>query len=255
MKTNYTLDEFKQILSQIDEMDGWDFSRINIEQDPPLWNYVDVVRRYLTPTARVLDIGTGGGEIFFSLASDFGEAVAVDHWPRQIEAAKRNLAAQSIDNISLALMGAGDLQFEDASFDVVLTRHLRVYPSEVLRVLRPGGYFITQLVGPWTGRNVLNAFGWTPASFGPDWWQTSAELATTFQTLDTHILAQAEFDVPLWYQDIESFLLYLTTVPWPEKIDLDKHWENINRVLEKALSERGIASNEHCGLLIVQKVA
>ena len=253
MQHPYTLNQLQQILATIDELDGWDFSRVRREHDPLPWNYMDIVPQYLKPTSRVLDIGTGGGEKFFSLASQFGEGVAVDHWPRQIESAKRNLVNQSIDNVTVALMGANALQFADASFDIVLTRHLRVYPSEILRVLRPGGYFITQQVGQFSSMNILDAFGWTPASFGPDWWQPTTQVANEFRALGCHIVAQAEYDVPFWYQDIESFLFWLTSVPWPASIELEKHWQNINRLLDSAKSERGIKTNEHRCLLIVQK--
>ena len=44
------------------------------------------------------------------------------------------------------------------------------------------------------------------------------------------------------------------SVPWPEEIKLEKHWQNINRVLETARTERGIETNEHRGLLIVRKL-
>ena len=87
-----TLDELKQIVQEVGELKGWDFSRVRIGRDPVLWNYVDVVRQYLRPTDRVLDIGTGGGEIFFSLASYFGEGVGIDMDPEMIETAQRNQA-------------------------------------------------------------------------------------------------------------------------------------------------------------------
>ena len=66
-----TFDELEQIVEANGKLDGWDFSRVRAGRDPVLWEYVDVVRQYLKPTDRVLDIGTGGGEIFFSLAPYF----------------------------------------------------------------------------------------------------------------------------------------------------------------------------------------
>ena len=63
-----TLDKLKQIVDVNGKLDGWNFSRVRAGRDPVLWDYVDVVRQYIKPSDRVLDIGTGGGEIFFSLA-------------------------------------------------------------------------------------------------------------------------------------------------------------------------------------------
>ncbi len=249
-----TLDELKQTAHANGELDGWDFSRVHMERAPVLWDYVDVVRSYLKPTDRVLDIGTGGGEIFFSLAPFFGQGIGIDHDPTMVEAAQRNKSAMSIDNISLKSMEGNDLRFDANEFDVVLLRHLRVYVGEIVRVLRPGGYFITQTVGKRSSLNFLDAFGWTPDSFGPDWWQSVAELADQFRMQDFYVIALAEYDVPCWFKDVKSFMLWFMAVPWPEPIELDNHWQNINQILETCQTERGIETHEHRGLLIVQKM-
>jgi SAM-dependent methyltransferase len=248
-----TFDDLEQIVEGVGKIEGWDFSRVRDGRDPVPWNYVDVVQQYLKPTDRVLDIGTGGGEIFLSLAPYFGEGVGIDENPAMIKTAQRNQSTLSIDNISLMRMDGDDLQFNTEEFDVVLLRHLRVYVSEVVRVLRPGGYSITQAVGQRSSLNFLKAFGWTPASFGPDWHQSVAEVANQFRSHGCHIIAQAEYDVPYWFQDMESFMFWLMAVPWPEKIELEKHWQNINRIVETCQTERGIETNEHRELLIVQK--
>jgi SAM-dependent methyltransferase len=252
MKT-FTSDELKRIVDANGKLDGWDFSRLRAGHAPLLWDYGHVVRQYLRPTDRVLDIGTGGGEIFFSLAACFGEGVGIDQDPAMIEAARRNRSSLSLGHMSLAVMEGSDLGFDADTFDVVLLRHLRVYVDEIVRVLRQGGYFITQMIGQRSSLNILDAFGWTPASFGPDWWQPVDELADWFQRLGCRMVARAEYDLPCWFHDPESFLFWLMSVPWPEEIELDKHWKNINRVLETTHTERGIETNEHRGLLIVQK--
>jgi SAM-dependent methyltransferase len=249
-----TLANLKQIVEANGKLDGWNFSRLRAGRDPVLWNYVDVVRQYIKPSDRVLDIGTGGGEIFFSLAPYFGQGIGIDQDPDMLEAARRNQTAQSIHNISLRLMDASDLQFDAGEFDGVLLRHLRVYAGEIVRVLRPRGYFIAQMVGQRSSLNILDAFGWTPASFGPDWWQPVAELADQFRLHGCRVIAQAEYDVPYWFTDLESFLFWLMAVPWPEEIELDKHWRSIARFLETSQTARGIETNEHRGLLIVHKL-
>jgi SAM-dependent methyltransferase len=248
-----TYDELKQIVEANGELKGWDFSGVHAEYAPMLWDYVDVVCQYLKPTDRVLDIGTGGGEIFLSLAPYFCEGVGIDLNPAMLKTARHNKSKWSIENVSLMQMDGADLRFDAEEFDVVLLRHLRVYVGEIVRVLRPGGYFITQMVGQRSSLNILEAFDWTPASFGSDWWQPVAELADQFRLHGCHIIAQAEYDVPYWFCDIKSFLFWLMSVPWPEEIELEKHWQIINQILETHQTERGIETNEHRGLLIVQK--
>jgi len=249
-----TLDVLNQIVEANGKLDGWNFSRVRVGHGPVLWNYVDIVRQYLKPQDRVLDIGTGGGEIFFSLASCFGEGICVDVDPDMVKAAKRNRSALSLDNISLLVMDGSHLRFDAGEFDVVLLRHLRVYVSEIVRVLRKNGYFITQMVGQRSSLNILDAFGWTPSSFGPDWWQPVAQLADQFLLHGCRIIAQAEYNVPYWYYDLDSFMFWLMSVPWPEEIELQRHWQNINQILETSQTERGIETNEHRGLLIVLKL-
>jgi SAM-dependent methyltransferase len=248
-----TLEELKQIARENGELEGWDFSRMSIRRDPIPWDYSSVVRSYLKPTKRVLDIGTGGGEIFLSLAAHIGKGIGIDHNPAMIKTANRNLARLAVGNIEFIEMDGRSLQFEANEFDLVLLRHLRVYVREIERVIRPGGYFIAQMVGKESSKNILEAFRWTSDSFGPDWWQPVGELAQQFQEVGCHIVAQGEYDVGYWFRDTASFVFWIMSVPWPEEIKLEKHWKNINQVLETSPTNRGIETNEHRGLLVVRK--
>ncbi len=248
------LDDLKQIVEANGKLDSWNFSRVRAGRDLVPWDYVDVVRQYIKPVDRVLDIGTGGGEIFFSLAPYFGEGVGIDQNPAMIETARRNQSALSIDNISLVRMDGSDFRFDADEFDVVLLRHLRVYVSEIVRVLCPGGDFFAQMIGQRSSLNILNTFGWKPSSFGAGWFQTVTDLADQFRLHGCQIVTKAEYDVPYWFHDLESFLFWLMSVPWPEDIELQKHWQNINQILETSQTGRGIETNEHRGLLVVQKL-
>ena len=248
-----TLEELEQIVRDNGKFVGWDFSQINTDRDPIPWNYARIVRSYLKSTDSVLDIGTGGGEIFLSLTSNIGEGTGIDQNPTMIETAKGNQSRLGVNNIKFIEMDGSNLKFERDKFDIVLLRHLRVYVREIVCVLRPGGYFITQMVGKRSSTNFLEAFGWTSDSFGPDWWQPVGELAKQFQDHGCTIVAQGEYDVGYWFKDIASFMFWMMAVPWPEDIQLEKHWQTINQILEKSTTDRGIETNEHRGLLIVRK--
>ena len=248
-----TLEELEQIVRENGELEGWNFSQVNIDYEPIPWDYSSIVHSYLKPNDKVLDIGTGGGEIFLSLAPNFGEGIGIDQNPTMIETAKANQSRLGVKNINLIEMEGSNLQFKPDEFDIVLLRHLQVYVSEIVRVLRPGGYFITQMVGKRSTTNFLEAFGWTSDSFGPDWWQPVGELAKEFKHQGCSIVAQGEYDVRCWFKDIASFMFWLMAVPWPEEIQLEKHWQIINHILETSTTDRGIETNEHRGLLIVRK--
>ena len=73
-----TLEELRCIAASVGERRGWDFSRVRDEREPVPWDYIDVVRHYLRPSDRVLDVGSGGGEKFLALATHFGTGIGVD---------------------------------------------------------------------------------------------------------------------------------------------------------------------------------
>jgi len=203
-----TLDDLRQIVEGVGKLEGWDFSRVRDGCDPVPWNYAEVVQQYLKPTDRVLDNGTGGGEIFLSLAPYFGEGVGIDDDPAMLETAQRNQSKLSIDNVRWMRMNADDLKFGAEEFDVVLSRHVWVYTREVMRVLRPGGYFIMQAVGFRSSLSFRQAFGWL-WNTESEYHQSAADVAEQFRSLGCHIIALGEYDVPYWIKDMESFIFWL----------------------------------------------
>ena len=213
-----TLKELKQIAASIGKIQGWDFSAVRDGRDPVPWDYFTLVRNYLTPSSRVLDIGTGGGEKFLTLSPNFGRGIGIDISDKMIQTAHKNQSKMRINNVSFNVMSADALQLPDSNFDIVLNRHSVVNVDEVLRVLRTGGYFINQGVGHRNTSNILAAFGWTSNSFGEDWWSPDRELAKTFRQCGNRIIALMEYDVAYWFCDVESLLLWLHTVPIARKI-------------------------------------
>ncbi|TIY11786.1 MAG: class I SAM-dependent methyltransferase, partial [Mesorhizobium sp.] len=101
---------------------------------------------------RVLDIGSGLGGIDVLLAAKYGAAtvIGIDVEPQLIKSA-RDLAARKglAERVMFQLVTPGKLPFADATFDLVFSRdamlHIADKPAsyvEVLRVLKPGGWFI-----------------------------------------------------------------------------------------------------------------
>jgi len=249
-----TLEQLKQVSDSVGERTGWDFSRMSVERAPVPWIYFDVARQFLTETDIVLDVGTGGGELFLTLAPCFRKGVGIDSSAEMIESAQRNKTEQKISNVDFVLMDGDSLKFTDAHFDIVLNRHCDVNVSQIARVLRANGYFVTQQVAYRNTLNILNAFGWTPASFGENWWQPVEELAIEFEQNGCRIVAMAEYNVGYWFSDVESLVFWLKSVPLPEPFDVEKHWEGVNRIVKKYSTPRGIETNEHRELLIVLKM-
>ncbi len=135
------------------EFKGWDFSYLagRWEPEPLPWDYRTLIYQYLKKTDKLLDLGTGGGEILLSLQHPHDLTCVTESYPPNVELCRKILSPLGIevqqnyeDNL---------IPYEDHSFDLVLSRHESYHPEEVRRVLKPGGIFITQQVG---GRNNVS---------------------------------------------------------------------------------------------------
>jgi len=251
---NNDLAALQRVAASVGERQGWDFSRVRDERDPVPWDYIDVVRRYLRLSDRVLDIGTGGGKKLLTLAPYFGTGIGIDVSAEMIEAASANKSSSLAGNVSFEVMRAEALQFADAEFDVVLNRHCTVDVGEVFRVLRPGGYFITQQVGARNTQNICALFGCGPGGeyeWDPN--QKVSALAGAFRQRECCVVCTAEYDVRYWFLDPESLIFWHKAIPMPEDFYIDVHWRQVDRIVTEFRTPRGIETNEHRELLIVQK--
>ncbi len=253
--------ELRRLIDAAGKIRGWDWSRLRIDRDPVPWDYLQVVRRYLTPSSYVLDIGTGGGEKFLDLASYFGRGIGIDRRPERIQVALENRPPSHAQNVSFEVMRAQDLKFADGAFDVVLNRHASIFYEEVVRVLKPGGYFITQQVGGRNAQNVFDVFDW--GSNREHWRRFFAErgmvfydvaaLVELFSNVGFDILVRDEYDVRYYFQDVESLILWLKWSPLPEDLDPNRHNAQVTKLIDQYWRPRGIETNEHRDLLVARK--
>ena len=132
---------------EIAHIHGWDFSHISgrHEEEPLPWSYRDIILRHLRPDLRILDMDTGGGEFLLSLGHPHPNTAAIEAFPPNVQLCRETLTPLGIDFREAA--ADGPLPFETDSFDLVLNRHGSFCASEIHRILKPGGLFITQQVG------------------------------------------------------------------------------------------------------------
>jgi SAM-dependent methyltransferase len=72
--------------------------------------------------ARVLDLGCGGGHVSYRAAAHAGALVAVDVTASMLEAVARTASERGLINIAVRQAAAEQLPFEDASFDMAISR-------------------------------------------------------------------------------------------------------------------------------------
>jgi SAM-dependent methyltransferase len=252
-----TQEELYRLAAEAPVRHGWDFAAMRESRDPVPWDYAEIVRRYLWPEATVLDVGTGGGERFLALADAYGRGIGTDASTTMIAAARENATRQAFPGrVSFEIMPAEALALPDASVDVALNRHAVLCAPEIARVLRPGGLFITQQVGARNTANICALFGCTVGGpYVSPHSPTPAELAAQFRALGLDVVCTAEYDVRWWIEDAASLLFWLQALPMPEDFAIERHWRQVQWILDHEMTPRGILTNEHRELTIVRKPA
>ncbi|NBE96682.1 class I SAM-dependent methyltransferase [Nonomuraea sp. KC401] len=130
-------------------VDGWDFSWLDgrATEERPSWGYARLLGERLATVGSALDIQTGGGEILAGVPTLPPVTVATESWPPNLKLAASRLRPRG------AWVVADDeeprLPFASGAFKFVASRHpVETWWEEIARVLRPGGSYLSQQVGP-----------------------------------------------------------------------------------------------------------
>ncbi|MFI6638753.1 class I SAM-dependent methyltransferase [Streptomyces sp. NPDC050504] len=128
---------------------GWDFSWLagRATEQRPSWGYQRLMGERLALASAALDVQTGGGEVLAGAPKLPPLTVATESWPPNVARATRLL--HPLGTVVVADPDEPPLPFGDAAFDLVTSRHpVTVWWAEIARVLRPGGTYLSQQVGP-----------------------------------------------------------------------------------------------------------
>ncbi len=182
-------------------VDGWDFSWLDgrATEERPSWGYQRLMsQRYATVSA-ALDLHTGGGEVLAGAAPFPPTMAAIETWPPNAALATERLHPLGV--VVVATRTASPLPFADEAFDLVTSRHPNAMDwAEIARVLRPGGTYLAQHVGPATVAELTEYFiGAQPESWArqhPDTQRAGAQ-AAGLQVVDMRMerLRQEYFDI------------------------------------------------------------
>jgi len=245
MKESYTRTELDLVLSRVQKRSGWDFSRMNDSRAPVPWDYHDVVLRYLTRQATVLDVGAGGGESFLQLAGFFDAGLGVDIDPEMVERAGAN--GKNTANVEFAI-SAETLDKVSGSFDVIINRHAPFDLTAIHHHLKPGGYYVTQQVAESSMRNIKEVLGQVGRS------QISEELVNASPL---RLIAFMKYDVEYLVRDVDSLVFWFQALDLLHS-DFDgaaalSHVDILNRILANNVDDRGFITNEARYLVIAQR--
>ncbi|MYS23448.1 Methyltransferase domain-containing protein [Streptomyces sp. DvalAA-14] len=142
---------FDELVAEADSVsvDGWDFSWLDgrATEQRPSWGYQRLMGERLARVGAALDIQTGGGEVLAGAPLLPPVMAATESWPPNL--AKATALLHPRGAVVVADADEPPLPFADAAFDLVTSRHpVTVWWQEIARVLRPGGRYFAQHVGP-----------------------------------------------------------------------------------------------------------
>jgi hypothetical protein len=217
------VDRASTLLAEADarDMSGWDFGWLDgrMTSSGLPWDYPAIVDEWVSKSSRVLDMGTGGGEFLSGVPGLPSQTVATEGWAPNVRVAAQRLGAIHVpvvhdegatDNLDQRQRDPrGRLAFRDESFDLVHSRHEAYNPTEVRRVLRRDGSFLTQQAGSGgADAGVLLGLPHPHESFD--------------RGFAVGQLSEAGFDVvdgdsateSMTFADIGAFAWYLSVIPW-----------------------------------------
>ncbi|ORX99093.1 methyltransferase type 11 [Basidiobolus meristosporus CBS 931.73] len=152
---------FEELIAEANSVsvDGWDFSWLDgrASEQRPSWGYSRSMGERMAKATAALDIQTGGGEVLASVPKLPLLTVATESWPPNVKKATELLHPRGV--VVVADEDQPPLPFADNAFDLVVSRHpVKTYWNEIARVLRPGGIYYSQQVGPASVFEVVEYF-------------------------------------------------------------------------------------------------
>lgn len=237
-------------------IDGWDFSWFDghATEERPSWGYSRLLTDALTRASASLDIETGGAEVYsgaLRAASPRPARIeATESWPPNLAIARTKLAP-----LGGTVTGVGDsdpLPFANNSFDLVVSRFPTVTPwTEISRVLRPAGTFLSQQIVHGTNRELYEFL------MGPQWVDPiSAEqhLRAGAAAAGMEVLRFEEESPKLEFFDITSVVVFLRKVVWTvPDFSVDKYRDRLRTLYEQIVDTGSFVSYGRRALVVARK--
>jgi SAM-dependent methyltransferase len=222
-------------------VEGWDFSWFEgrATEQRPSWGYAAMLAERVGRVASVVDLQTGGGEVFdwvLRRATRRPETIAAtESWSPNVTVAAGRLAEHSALLVRAA--DGGGLPLRSASFELAASRHpvTTVWP-EIARVLRPGGVFLSQQVGPGSNRELYE-FLMGPQPLNRNREPTRAVVDAEEAGLEVTDLRQESLETVFF--DVAAVVHFLRKVPWTvPDFTIDRYRDRLGE-LHGQIQQRG----------------
>jgi SAM-dependent methyltransferase len=233
---------------------GWDFSYIHgtgrVVDSPLSWSYTSKVLMHLRKSKSLLDMGTGGGEYLSMLQPLPKKTCATEGYKPNLSVAKERLEPLGVRVYEV--QEDEHLPFGDEQFDLIINKHESYSATEVYRLLKSGGLFITQQVG---GRNDLglNQLLGANKDFGQTYWQLEYAVKEIQEAGFTVLEQKEEFPMSRFF-DVGAIVYYLKAIPWQiPDFSVEKYFEELSFIHNTIQSKGFIDVQSHRFFIIGKK--
>lgn len=247
-------ESFEALISEAlqQEFTGWDFNFLadRWKDQPTSWEYARIVHGYIRPELTMLDMDTGGGEFLSSLQPLPRHTFATEGFVPNVTVARNRLAPLGVHVMQIFEDEA--LPFEDRFFDLVTNRHGSFSAQELYRIMKSGGFFITQQVG---GENnfELNRLLQEQPEFKYSYW-TLNTAARQLTDAGFKILEQKEEHPETVISDIGALVFYLKVVSWQiEDFSVEKYHNRLAAIHNRIEEQGSLRVKSHRFLIIARR--
>ena len=223
------------------------------DQDERPWDLQAEILRFLDKDSILLDVGCGPATKLVGLAPFLSQIFAVDPSPDMRLEAERNFALLEVNN-GVVLDGEwAQLPIRSESISVVTSMLAGFVVEEVVRVLKPGGTFILETIGPRDQVELKTNFG--SDEHGPRGqylqFTESDFLAFLEGTLRPYFL-DVKLRTGFWdtYHSVEGLQLLLSATPIVRDFDIVRDKEAFLQTVQQNMTSRGIKTTQNRVLVI-----
>lgn len=240
-------EKFDRLISEARswKMSGWDFSSLEgrwIEEPAP-WDFREMIIKEISTSDALLDLGTGGGEFLSSLSPLPRHVYCTEGYRPNVPVARDRLRSLGIEVICTYCDDndipnqRGALPIRSESLDLVIDRHESFKASEVYRILKHGGSFLTQQVGSSNLAELNNLLGSSEKRSGWD----LVECKRQIEGAGFEIREARDAKLNSYFKDVGALACFLLSAPWQiEDFTIDGYLPKLEALHEKMESEGGL---------------
>ena len=162
-------------------------------------------------SSSAIDMGTGGGEELLRLKKYCPQKItATETYLPNLKLAEERLRPFGVKVVDVPINEDDLMLFTDNEFELVLNRHSGFSPSEVARILAPGGIFLTQQVHGLSFYDLLACF--QAKSQYPE--ATLENYLPKLKTAGLKIVNTQEWFGKISFTDVDAMVYYLKAITW-----------------------------------------